>query len=143
MRQIAVALSLISTATFAQPSPVQYFPDPDPSAPYSTAVRVNDVLYLAGQIGESPPGTLAVGFEAQAKTAMENIGAVLRAHNLGWSHVFKCTVMLDNMADWPKFNSIYVPYFPAGKLPARSAFGADGLALGALLEVECMAYAGK
>jgi enamine deaminase RidA (YjgF/YER057c/UK114 family) len=51
--------------------------------------------------------------------------------------------MIDNMADWPKFNTIYVPYFPKGKLPARSAFGADGLALGALVELECLAYAGK
>jgi len=52
-------------------------------------------------------------------------------------------VMLDNMADWPAFNKVYVTYFPDGKFPARSAFGADGLALGALLEVECWAYAGK
>jgi 2-iminobutanoate/2-iminopropanoate deaminase len=52
-------------------------------------------------------------------------------------------VMLDNMADWPKFNPIYASYFPDGKFPARSALGADGLALGALVEVECLAYAGS
>ena len=57
--------------------------------------------------------------------------------------LFRSTVMLDNMADWPAFNQVYVTYFPDGKFPARSAFGADGLALGALLEVECIAYAGK
>ena len=51
-------------------------------------------------------------------------------------------LLLDNMADWPAFNKVYVTYFPDGKFPARSAFGADGLALGALLEVECWAYAG-
>ncbi len=51
--------------------------------------------------------------------------------------------MLDNMADWPAFNTVYRTFFPDGKFPARSAFGADGLALGALLEVECIAYAGK
>ncbi len=72
---------------------------------------------------------------------MENVGAGLKRAGLTWGDVFKCTVMIDNMADWPKFNTIYVPYFPAGKLPARSAFGADGLALGALLELECMAHA--
>jgi 2-iminobutanoate/2-iminopropanoate deaminase len=47
------------------------------------------------------------------------------------------------MKNWPAFNTIYVPYFRAGKLPARSAFGANGLALGAQLELECIAYAGK
>jgi enamine deaminase RidA (YjgF/YER057c/UK114 family) len=41
------------------------------------------------------------------------------------------------------FNAIYVPYFPVGKLPARSALGANGLAGGALIELECWAYAGK
>jgi enamine deaminase RidA (YjgF/YER057c/UK114 family) len=73
---------------------------------------------------------------------MENIGAVLRAQGLGWSDVVKCTVMLANMADWAAFNRVYLAYFPDGKLPARSAFGAAGLALGALVELECLAYAG-
>ncbi|MFP5433466.1 MAG: RidA family protein, partial [Alphaproteobacteria bacterium] len=46
---------------------------------------------------------------------------------------------LDDMADWPRFNAAYTPYFAGKRLPARSAFGADGLALGAPLEVECIA----
>jgi enamine deaminase RidA (YjgF/YER057c/UK114 family) len=51
--------------------------------------------------------------------------------------------MLTDMKNWPAFNAIYVPYFAAGKLPARSAIGANGLAQGALVELECWAYAGK
>lgn len=123
---------------------VEYFPAPalpTGPAPFSTAVRVGDVLYLSGAIGMAPDGRLPETFEGQARQVMENIGAALKARGLGWGDVFKCTAMLDNMADWPKFNAIYVPYFPAGRLPARSAFGADGLALGALIELECMAYA--
>jgi 2-iminobutanoate/2-iminopropanoate deaminase len=81
--------------------------------------------------------------EAQARLAMDNLGAALKSAGLGWSDVVKCTVMLDNMTDWPAFNKVYVTYFPDQKFPARSAFGADGLALGALLEVECLANAGK
>jgi 2-iminobutanoate/2-iminopropanoate deaminase len=139
----AAALMMAATAAAAAPpAPVEYFPA-GPGAPFSTATRVGDVLYLSGQIGVAPDGKLPEGFEAQAKQTMENVGAALKARGLGWGDVFKCTVMIDNMADWPKFNTIYVPYFPKGKLPARSAFGADGLALGALLELECMAYAGK
>ena len=98
---------------------------------------------MSGAIGITPDGQLPPGIEAQTKQMMDNIAAVLKRAGLGWGDVFKCTVMLDNMADWPAFNRAYVPYFPAGKLPARSAFGADGLALGALVELECMAYAGK
>ena len=110
--------------------------------PFSNAVRAGDTVYLSGQIGLKPDGTLPPDFEGQARQAMDNIAAILASVKLGWSDVTKCTVMLDNMADWPRFNPIYAGYFPDGKFPARSALGADGLALGALLEVECMAYAG-
>ncbi len=149
MKAIAATLLVLSTtAAAAQPASqaVQHFPasriNATTPAPFSTAVRVGDVVYLSGAIGLGPDGKLPVGFEAQAKQTMENVGAALKTAGVGWGDVFKCTVMIDDMADWPKFNTVYVPYFPAGKLPARSAFGADGLALGALLELECMAYAG-
>ena len=142
----AMLLTAAAANAQAERPPVEYFPAPavqSRPAPFSSAVRIGDVMYLSGQIGIAPDGKLPDTFDGQAKQTMDNIGAALKARGLGWGDVFKCTVMIDNMADWPKFNTIYVPYFPAGKLPARSAFGADGLALGALLELECMAYAGK
>ena len=146
MKRFAIALALFATSAAAQPN-IQYYPaaplGPDMPAPFSTAVRVGDVVYLSGAIGTTSGRNLPEGFEAQAEQTMENVGTALKTVGLGWGDVFKCTVMLENMADWPKFNAIYVPYFPAGKLPARSAFGADGLALGALIELECLAYAGK
>ena len=111
--------------------------------PFSTAVRAGNTVYLSGALGIGPDGKLAGSVEAQAKAAMDNLGAGLKQAGLGWGDVVKCTVMLDDMKDWPAFNQVYVTYFPDGKFPARSAFGADGLALGALLEVECIAYAGK
>ncbi|HEU5286697.1 MAG TPA: RidA family protein [Sphingomicrobium sp.] len=111
--------------------------------PFSDAVRVGDLLFLSGQVGLRGDGTLPDGVVAQARQTMDNIGGVLKAQGLGWSDVVKCTVMLDNIADWPAFNAVYVTYFPDGRFPARSAFGADGLALGALIELECIAYAGK
>ena len=94
------------------------------------------------QIGVGPDGKVPDGIEAQTKLAMDNVGAVLKRAGLGYGDVFHCTAFLSDMKNWPAFNKVYVPYFPAGKLPARSAFGANGLALGALLEIECQAYAG-
>jgi 2-iminobutanoate/2-iminopropanoate deaminase len=111
--------------------------------PFSSAVRAGDTVYLSGAIGRGADGKPPAGIEAQAKATMDDIGETLKLAGLDWGDVVKCTVMLDNMADWPAFNQVYVTYFPDGKFPARSAFGADGLALGALLEVECIAYAGK
>jgi len=145
---IALAVSLtLSLPAMAQDRPqVEHIGKPmlgEQRLPFSDAVRVGDMLYMSGAIGIGPDGKLPAGIDAQAKQAMDNIGAVLKRSNLGWGDVVKCTVMLDNMADWPAFNKVYVTYFPDQKFPARSAFGADGLALGALLEVECLAYAGK
>jgi enamine deaminase RidA (YjgF/YER057c/UK114 family) len=70
---------------------------------------------------------------------MDSIGRILKDNGLDFGNVVKCTVMLDDMADWPRFNTAYLPYFVGKRLPARSAFGVDGLALGAPLEVECIA----
>ena len=111
--------------------------------PFSDAVRVGDVLYLSGQIGIGADGKLPDGIEAQTKRTIENIGAVLKRAGLDYGDVFHCTAMLADLTDWPAFNAVYVTYFPDAKMPARSAFGTNGLALGALVELECQAYAGK
>ena len=113
--------------------------------PFSQAVRVGDVLYLSGALGNRPGSreVVAGGIEAETRQTMENIGAVLKANGLSFDDVFKCTVMLADMAQWEAFNKVYITYFKPDRLPARSAFGAGALALGALVEVECWAYAGK
>lgn len=109
--------------------------------PFSPAVRAGDILFMSGQIGQVPEGMdrHTVGFDAAVKGAMDSIGKVLKDNGLDFGHVVKCTVMLDDMADWPRFNAAYLPYFKGKRLPARSAFGADGLVMGAPLEVECIA----
>lgn len=111
--------------------------------PFSDAVRVGDTLYLSGQLGIGPDGKLPEGIEAQTKLALDNVGAILKRAGVGYDDVFHCTAMLADMKDWPAMNKVYVTYFPEGKRPARSAFGASGLALGGLIEIECQAYAEK
>lgn len=112
--------------------------------PFSAGVRVGSVLYLSGQIGtrpgESPPRVVEGGIEAETRQALENIKRVLEENGSSMDRVLKCTVMMLDMAEWPAMNAVYVGYFP-GKKPARSAFGATGLALGARVEIECWAVA--
>jgi reactive intermediate/imine deaminase len=130
----------------ARRASVEHYPAPQfggAPAPFSSAVRVGDVLYLSGQLGVGPDGKLPDGIEAQTRQALDNIGGVLKRAGLGYGDIFHCTAFLSDMKNWPAFNTVYVPYFPAGKLPARSAFGVTGLARGGLLELECQAYAGK
>lgn len=110
--------------------------------PFSEAVRVGNTIYLSGQIGIAP-GTMNLvpgGIQAEARQTMENIRTTLTAHGLAMGDVVKCTVMLADMADWPAFNAIYQTFFTS-PYPARSALGANGLALGARVEVECIAVA--
>jgi 2-iminobutanoate/2-iminopropanoate deaminase len=113
------------------------------SLPLSEAVRVGDMLYLSGQLGLAP-GTLKLvpgGIRAEARQTMENIRTILEAHGSSLRDVVKCTVMLADMNEWGAFNEVYRDFF-ADRYPARSAFGASGLAMGARVEVECIAAAG-
>jgi 2-iminobutanoate/2-iminopropanoate deaminase len=110
--------------------------------PFSQAVRAGDFLFLSGAIG-AKPGTMTLvegGLTAQARQAMENIGEALRASDLGFADTVKFTVMLADVRRWAEFNAVYLTYFDPDRLPARSAFGASGLALGGEVEVECVAY---
>jgi 2-iminobutanoate/2-iminopropanoate deaminase len=144
---LAVAAGAVLAAEAEEPN-MHFFNSPAAAAaklPFSQAVRVGDILYLSGALGNLP-GTrqvVAGGIEAETRQTMENVGAVLNANGLSFDDIFKCTVMLADMAKWEDFNKVYVTYFKPGRLPARSAFGANGLALGAQVELECWAYAGK
>lgn len=112
--------------------------------PFSDSVQVGQVLYLSGMIGEAAdgPGVVPGGLEAETRRIMGRLGETLKARGLGYDDVFKCTVMLADMGEWQRFNAIYAGYFKPGRLPARSAMGVSGLALGARVELECMAWAG-
>lgn len=111
--------------------------------PFSTAVRVGNVLYLSGQIGVLP-GTrqlVDTGVTKQTQQALDNIKAVLSYANSSMDRVFKCTIFLANIRDYDEMNRAYATYFPKDP-PARSTVAGSGLALGAKVEIECLATAG-
>jgi 2-iminobutanoate/2-iminopropanoate deaminase len=110
--------------------------------PFSDAVRVGGVLYLSGALGNEP-GTMRLvsgGIAAETRQTMTNIARVLEQNGLSFDDVFKATVMLADMKEWRAFNETYLEYFKPDRLPARSAFGCNGLALGARVEMECWAW---
>lgn len=110
--------------------------------PFSAVVRVGAMLYLSGQLGTDSTGRLVRGgIGPETGQALANIRALLEAQGSGMDRVVKCTAMLADMAEWGAMNREYVRHFPA-KRPARSAFGTSGLALGARVELECLAVAG-
>jgi 2-iminobutanoate/2-iminopropanoate deaminase len=131
-------------AAQATARPPEFFPTPlqaNPPLPFSEAVRVGDMLYLAGQLGTAPGTTQVVpgGIGPEARQVMENIRAVLARHGTSLDHVVKCSVFLADIREWPAFNAVYREFFKKD-FPARSAFGTTGLAFGARVEVECIAW---
>ncbi len=111
----------------------------DLDLPFSSAVRVDNTLYLSGNLGNIP-GSIELaegGIAGETRQTMENIKAVLEQFGSSMDEVVKCTVFLADMAEWGAMNEVYKTYFT--NPPARSALGASGLALDARVEIECIA----
>jgi len=78
------------------------------------------------------------GIEPETRQAMENIKTVLAAEGLDLQDLVKCTIFLADIKDYAAMNSVYATFFPENP-PARSALAGSGLALGAKVEIECIA----
>ena len=112
--------------------------------PFSDATVVNGIIYLSGSIGTLPDGSVVSGgIVAETRQTMMNIKNRLEKMGGSMDDIFKCTCMLADIEDWPLMSQEYKKFFNPDKLPARSAFAGSGLALGAKLEIECMAIKRK
>lgn len=145
-------LTLISTLVFAvlagceisveETPAVEYLSMPGSETldlPFSAAVRVGNTLYLSGNLGNIP-GSLQLaegGIQGETQQTMENIAAVLEQFGSSMDEVVKCTVFLADISEWSAMNEVYRTFFE--NPPARSALGANGLALDARVEIECIA----
>lgn len=141
---ILLLTSLLATTAAAQSDKrVIQLPGSLPGLPFSTATRVGNVLYLSGQIGTVPGSRQLAdtGIVKQTQQTLENIKVVLAHAGSSMDRVFKCTVFLTDIADFEKMNGVYATYFPKDP-PARSTVAGSGLALGARVEIECLATVG-
>lgn len=107
--------------------------------PYSQGTMAGDMVFLSGQIPVNPAnGEIPEGITLQAKQALENLTAVLRAAGLDTKKVVKTTVFLQSMADFAEMNKVYEDYFEK-PYPARSCVEVAALPKGVLVEIECIA----
>ena len=112
----------------------------DLDLPFSSAVRVDNTLYMSGNLGNIP-GTIELaegGIQGETRQTLDNIKRVVEHFGSSMDRVVKCTVFLADIDEWAAMNAVYVTFFPKHK-PARSALGVNGLALGARTEIECIA----
>lgn len=143
----AMAGAVIAGSASATPAPVEFLNSGKilpTNLPFSEAVRVGDLLFLSGQLGIAPGKMQLVpgGIKEEARQTMQNIKSTLETHGHSMSNIVKCTVFLADMSEWGTFNEVYKTFFDV-RFPARSAMGVNGLALGARVEVECIAAVGK
>jgi reactive intermediate/imine deaminase len=135
-------LAAVAATGCARPNELlelEFYPPPRATDVYSPAVRVGHLLFLAGQIGTDSTGKLvAGGIQAEGRQALNNLQHALAQYGSSMDRVANCTVMLADMNDYAPFNQIYASYFRVRR-PARSAMAVSGLALGARVEVKCMA----
>jgi reactive intermediate/imine deaminase len=146
-RSWVVPLAFACTfAACAQGNRVEYFPPvpppQNPGLPFAVAVRVGDMLYLAGMVGDDDSGALVPGgIEAETRQALENIRDELELRGSSLDRVVRCLVMMADIGERQRMNEVYLTFFPRNR-PARSAMGVNGLVLGARVEIECMALVG-
>lgn len=115
---------------------------PRPGKPYSSAVRIGNIVYVSGATGAASDGTLAADFATQAANAMDAVARELQLAGASMDDVYKCTIALTNMDDWSTFNTVYLKYFKPDHYPVRMSFGVTSLG-GAAVEIQCEAYLGK
>jgi 2-iminobutanoate/2-iminopropanoate deaminase len=108
--------------------------------PYSQAVEANGMVFISGQIPLNPSTGKMVegGIIEQTEQVLINIGAILDAAGLDYSHVVKSTVLMNDIIDFKAMNEVYAKYY-TGNMPARAAYAVKSLPLGALVEIETIA----
>ena len=139
---IALVLLAACSVDMEEKPRVEYLAAPgteEANLPFSAAVRVGDTLYLSGMIGLKP-GTMELaegGIQGETRQTLENMSQRLQDFGSSMDSVVKCTVFLADISEWGAMNEVYATFFP--NKPARSAFGTSGLALGARVEIDCIA----
>ena len=116
---------------------------PRPVAPFSHAVESDGWVLLTGQMPTdplAPAAPLPDGIAAQTDRVMANLAIVLEGLGLGLEHVVQCRCYLTAFErDYAAFNAAYQAHFAPDRLPARTTVGVTALAVGALVEIDCVA----
>lgn len=115
---------------------------PAPIGPYSQAVRVGDTIYISGQIALHPEtGVLETdNLEAETHRVMKNLGAILQAAGLDFTHVVKCSIFLSDMGSFSRVNTVYGTYFET-QPPARETVEVSVLPKQVNVEISAIAVA--
>ena len=116
---------------------------PLPIGPYNQAVLKGNTLYASGQIAIDPSTNVLIGgdIKAETKQVMENLAAVLRAADMDFSQVVKCSIFISDMNDFSEINQVYGSYFNDETAPARETVQVSVLPKNVNVEISLIAIA--
>ena len=116
-------------------------PAPFQGAPYNQAVRVGELVFVAGQLGLRPgeKDMVGPGIAEQTEQVLANLRAILEAAGSGLENLVKTTVFLQHLGDFAAMNEVYAKHV-GDRPPARSTVEVAALPSGALVEIEAIAH---
>ena len=107
---------------------------------FSHASVAGDLIFVSGTLGTLPgkPALAEGGIRPETRQTLENLRAILRGAGADLEDVLKVSVYVTDMSEFAAMNEVYAGFFPDDP-PARITLEVKGLALGACVEIECIA----
>ena len=110
---------------------------PSAIGPYNQSIKINDTLYISGQIPLVPKTMELVSgnIEEETHQVMKNLESIIKKAKMSFKNVVKSTIYLDNMKNFSKVNNVYGSYFEKGDEPARETVAVRSLPKGVRIEI--------
>ena len=114
---------------------------PSAIGPYNQSIRVNDTLFISGQIPLFPKTMelISGNIEEETHQVMKNLESILKKAGMSFKNVVKSTIYLDDMKNFSKVNDVYGSYFEKGDEPARETVAVKSLPKGVRIEISMIA----
>ena len=114
---------------------------PSAIGPYNQSIRVNDTLFISGQIPLFPKTMelISGNIEEETHQVMKNLESIIKKAKMSFKNVVKSTVYLDDMKNFSKVNDVYGSYFEKGDEPARETVAVKSLPKGVRIEISMIA----
>ncbi len=114
---------------------------PSAIGPYNQSIRVNDTLFISGQIPLVPKTMelISGNIEEETHQVMKNLESIIKKAKMSFKNVVKATIYLDDMKNFSKVNEVYGSYFEKGDEPARETVAVKSLPKGVRIEISMIA----
>ena len=114
---------------------------PSAIGPYNQSIRVNDILFISGQIPLVPKTMelISGNIEEETHQVMKNLESIIKKAKMSFKNVVKATIYLDDMKNFSKVNEVYGSYFEKGDEPARETVAVKSLPKSVRIEISMIA----